>query len=141
MVTPYFFLRRAIAAVAISTVQATTAAVGRVHLARAAVTTPIACTSVRATWAGAPASSVATGGLCEQSASKIKCWHLIQLRDIHLSNLLTLGKVQVNLTLLLLTRSFVSCKFLVVRIYKKHANSRSLTPSCERKLVKAELCP
>jgi len=77
MATVFFFLRLAIATIAIFTMRAVTVTTGRGRLMRAVVATLATWTSVRALWVGATAA-VATGYLSVRFASSVQRIYLPQ---------------------------------------------------------------
>ena len=77
MATVFFFLRWAIATIAISAVRAVAAATGRVRCIRAIVATLTTCTSVQAMWIGA-ATTVPSGTLSAPFASSVQRIYLPQ---------------------------------------------------------------
>ena len=74
MVTLFFSLRQAVAAIAISTMRAVTATTGRVRSVRGIAIAPTNTTSVLTMWAGTTAY-VTTGNLSVRFASVHRIYH------------------------------------------------------------------
>lgn len=77
MATVFFFLRLAIATLAIFTMRAVTVTTGRVRLVRAIVATLTTCSSFQAVWIGTT-TTVAAGNLSVRFASSVQRIYLPQ---------------------------------------------------------------